>query len=223
MLKGKCGLSGLRIEILSSEFSKIIRDLFPYGGRALDLGCGDGSIGRRIAEQTCVEVFGLDPTAARSGEGLELVKGLGHCLPFKDQVFDVVILASVFEHFKPEQRLPSVKEVFRVLKKNGRLVGQIPNMYFPIELHSGLPLQQYLPKRVSDAYLHLRFPKGVTSDWYRVSVKELNNVAMLSGFRLEFVRRHNYSREVIPYAFRWAFPLLSICPLGFLFSFRKSH
>jgi len=197
--------------------------MFPRGGKALDLGCGEGSIGKKIAEQTCMEVFGLDPATARAGEGLELVEGFSHSLPFKDQVFDVVILASVFEHFKPEHRLPSVNEIFRVLKENGRLIGQIPNMYFPIELHSGLPLQQYLPRQIANGYLRLRCPEGVASDWYRVGVKELNKAATLSGFRLEFVRRHNYSREIIPFGLRWAFPLLSICPLGFLFSFRKSQ
>ncbi len=211
----------MRAEALSSALSGVISNFFPKGGCALDLGCGEGSVTKRVADRVNLDVVGLDPRASTSIGYRKLVSGYGHFLPFSDSVFDAVIMTSVFEHFKPEYRMQSIKEIFRVLKNRGILVGQVPNMYFPVELHSGLPFQQYLPRKMGDAYLHVKYPKAVVSDWYRVSLGELNKLAVISGFRSGFSWRHNYPDGAIPRAMRWAYPFLSIIPIGYIFCFIK--
>ena len=58
-------------------------------------------------------------------------------MPFRSATFDLVSLFSVIEHVEDQEQ--ALYEAFRVLKPGGALVIQIPNRYFPVELHSGLP------------------------------------------------------------------------------------
>jgi predicted SAM-dependent methyltransferase len=79
------------------------------------------------------------------------MKGFADQIPFDNETSDVVVtLISVYEHLLPRQRLASLKEINRVLKGKGILARQIPNMYFPIEVHSTLPFQSYLPKPLAE-------------------------------------------------------------------------
>jgi ubiquinone/menaquinone biosynthesis C-methylase UbiE len=79
------------------------------------------------------------------------MKGFADQIPFDNETYDVVVtLISVYEHLLPRQRLASLKEINRVLKGKGILARQISNMYFPIEVHSKLPFQSYLPKPLAE-------------------------------------------------------------------------
>lgn len=73
---------------------------------------------------------------------LTMIKADGRKLPFKTGVFQMISLLSVLEHI-PEKR-DALSEIFRVLSKHGVIMIQIPNRYFPIELHSGLPMINYI-------------------------------------------------------------------------------
>lgn len=74
---------------------------------------------------------------------LTMIKADGRKLPFKAGVFQMISLFSVLEHI--QEKSDTLSEVFRVLSKNGVILIQIPNRYFPIELHSGLPMINYIP------------------------------------------------------------------------------
>ena len=74
-------------------------------------------------------------------------------LPFRSQSFHVVSMFSLVEHVSDHRRCLS--EAMRVRKQNGDLVIQFPNRYFPIELHSGLPLLFYLPRRVRNWFARI--------------------------------------------------------------------
>lgn len=90
------------------------------GQRVLDLGCGKGRFGRRLAEAGA-EVVGLDLSAAMlaQAQGLERVRASARRLPLADGSFDAVIAVEVFEH------LPALREVLaetrRVLRPGGVL------------------------------------------------------------------------------------------------------
>lgn len=98
------------------------------GNRVLDIGCGDGNYTIAAVERTGVAV-GLDrarPMLAaarqrlRGVEGLAWVEGDAEKLPFKDAIFDVVLIVTVlcFAH-EPGRVL---REAFRVLRSGGRVV-----------------------------------------------------------------------------------------------------
>jgi hypothetical protein len=70
---------------------------------------------------------------------------LGEKLPFSDRQFDIVFSNAVIEHVGSEtkQRL-FVEDALRVSKA---FFLSTPNRFFPVEMHTGLPLLHFLPKR----------------------------------------------------------------------------
>jgi SAM-dependent methyltransferase len=93
--------------------------------RALDIGCGEGQISRRLERQGA-KVVGLDPAAAqvrmarrRGGSSRYLRAGAQH-LPFSDASFDTVVLCLAIEHVEPFES--AIQEVARVLMPGGRFV-----------------------------------------------------------------------------------------------------
>jgi hypothetical protein len=58
------------------------------------------------------------------------------------------------------------------------LAGQIPNVYLPIEVHSKLPFQSYLPKPLAEWYLKKLSTvpwKHNGTNWFRVGPRQLKN------------------------------------------------
>lgn len=92
--------------------------------KVLDVGCGDGSIGRAL-RRIGNEVVSLElpkvATLAKNGYGVRnVVAGDAEATPFRNEAFDVVIAAEIFEHlWCPESFF---KEMHRILRNNGCLI-----------------------------------------------------------------------------------------------------
>jgi SAM-dependent methyltransferase len=79
---------------------------------------------------------------------IRYVQGDALALPFEDGAFDVVFSNAVIEHVgRPEQQRRLVAEVLRVAR---RAFVTTPNRWFPIEVHTRLPLVHWLPDGVAD-------------------------------------------------------------------------
>jgi SAM-dependent methyltransferase len=88
---------------------------------------------------------------------VQYVRGDALELPFEDGSFDVVFSNAVIEHVgaEPEQR----RFVAEVLRVAPRAFVTTPNRWFPIEVHTRLPLVHWLPDMVSHrAYDLVRKP-----------------------------------------------------------------
>ena len=79
-------------------------------------------------------------------QGLRFVRiRAGEPLPFGDREFDVVFSNAVVEHVGSTASQRSfVSEALRVARA---FFVTTPNRWFPVELHTGLPLLHYLPPR----------------------------------------------------------------------------
>ena len=67
----------------------------------------------------------------------------GQSLPFPDKQFDIAFSNAVIEHIGNHKRQRFfIREVLRVAR---RFFIVIPNRWFPVEVHTGLPLLHYLP------------------------------------------------------------------------------
>jgi 2-polyprenyl-3-methyl-5-hydroxy-6-metoxy-1,4-benzoquinol methylase len=99
------------------------------GGTLLDVGCGSGLFLQRM-KLLGWQVQGVepDPAAARQAReacGLEVFTGTLQQRQLPDDFFDVVVLSHVIEHLHDPAAL--LREVYRILKRGGRLVLTTPN------------------------------------------------------------------------------------------------
>jgi SAM-dependent methyltransferase len=68
----------------------------------------------------------------------------GRNLPFANDAFTAIVSGHIIEHTpSPYEYL---KEHIRVLAPGGFLFLEFPNRYYPIELHTGLPSLEHLPR-----------------------------------------------------------------------------
>ncbi|MEO1377925.1 MAG: class I SAM-dependent methyltransferase [Cyanobacteria bacterium J06635_10] len=94
---------------------------------------------------------------------LEIVTYDGKTFPFTDKTFDICWSNAVLEHVGDNQeQINFLKEIKRVAKK---AFITTPNRYFPVEVHTRIPLLHFLPKKIFDRFLHF-IGKGWAADEY---------------------------------------------------------
>jgi SAM-dependent methyltransferase len=92
--------------------------------RVLDVGCGEGQVGRRLARNGATAVVGVDPSRAQLAEarrragGSAFARAEAAALPFADSAFDAAVACLVFEHIRAVD--DAIAEVARVLRPGGR-------------------------------------------------------------------------------------------------------
>jgi len=90
----------------------------PSGARILDLGCSDGSHMDRLGSGG--SVVGVDvslPQLLQAREIAPVVAGVGECLPFGPDSFDLVYVSHVLHHASDHREV--LREIRRVLKPGG--------------------------------------------------------------------------------------------------------
>ena len=130
--------------------------------RCLDLGCSIGVISTHLAD-TFGQVVGVDPLPEaidiarrlHSDSGAEFLNSDGLALPFKDETFDVIVCAQVYEHTTEPGLL--AREVWRVLKPSGSCFFSGPNKLWPIEYHYGWWFVHWLPRTAVHRYCRRRY------------------------------------------------------------------
>ncbi len=107
--------------------------------KILDVGCGDGfyiHIVSKLGQK--IEIIGVDTddNALRSArknlpklKSIKLIKASILRLPLESESFDIVIISEVLEHLDSD--LLGLKEVRRVLKRDGMVLISVPNLNFP--------------------------------------------------------------------------------------------
>ena len=129
------------------------------GKRILDLGCRSGAL--TMAYLAGNEVVGLDVDRRALAEASR--RGIATCwgdveseLPFDAGEFDVVVAGELLEHVRDPASL--LRDVRRVLRPGGRLVGSVPNGF---RLKNRLRFLLGREPEDNPAHLHLFSPRAV--------------------------------------------------------------
>ena len=89
----------------------------------LDVGCGEGTIVEEYRAEGW-NIYGVD-----LNYGSHFVTPANIlAIPFEDKYFDIVLLMDVFEHLSYADQPLALKEISRVLKKDGLMFASIPNL-----------------------------------------------------------------------------------------------
>lgn len=149
--------------------------------RLLDVGCGDGIISFFIKNRV-EKIYGLD----MSSEALKIAEKRGFIVqgkidfdknkfPFENNFFDTVTCLDVIEHVKDPRKL--LNEIYRVLKKDGKLILSTPNIRFTDHLYK-LLFKGTFPKTSEDSKEydggHLHF----------FTFSDIRNLLINTGFKV---------------------------------------
>jgi ubiquinone/menaquinone biosynthesis C-methylase UbiE len=115
------------IAIRNRDQAEMLRDYVHRGDTVLDVGCGTGYLGTRVAERFGAEVTGLDVQDIRAVDiPFQLFDGL--TIPLPDQSFDHVVLSFTLHHC--QDPLTMLKECRRVARRTVLAFEDLPSGRF---------------------------------------------------------------------------------------------
>ena len=121
----------LNQSFLESTRGQLFSDWIGKNKKVLDLGGRDGTLTKHFIKKNNVTLADIDENAlqfAKKNYQVETIKvDLNQSLPFQDNSFDVVVMAEVLEHL-PYPNI-TLGEIKRVLKTNGKFIGNLPLAY----------------------------------------------------------------------------------------------
>jgi len=149
-----------------------------FQGSVLDIGTGDGRMSKLLFSGKLIDV-GIDPdslaveVAGNCGIYKKVLVASASKMPFKDESFSTVVSNSTFEHIKED--LLAVKEVSRVLKKNGRFLFTVPTPRF-VEYLKSVGVKGEKLNKFNKRLDHYRY--RTKDDWEKILEK--NGLTLVS-------------------------------------------
>jgi len=116
-------------KILQSTLTLLTDNKPNLTGNYLDIGSGTGELIELVKTNFNVSCYAVDYTDTLMQDKKQKVDvtDLNHCsLPYDDNFFDAVTFTEVIEHLEDHRKI--LKEINRVLKKDGVLVVTTPNI-----------------------------------------------------------------------------------------------
>ncbi len=169
---------GLLEKFLSNQRSKIVDKNIGESlrsGKILDIGCGNFPY--FLSKINFKEKIGLDKEfGVDCPDDIELINfnfENEKRLPFADESFEVVSILAVLEHIKEDSAMEVLREVRRILKKNGELFITVPrdkgDKLLKILSNIGL-----VSKVEIDEHVQLYNPRNITYQLLSVGFKKSN-------------------------------------------------
>ena len=174
--------------VVQKSASEILLKLLNIGDNddVLDLGCGTGSLARKIRGITKGRVVGIDPSPLMIKEAIKKSVGLdityevisAEELNYKES-FDVIVCNSAFQWFRDPRK--SIQNCYEALRYGGRIGIQAPagNNYCPNFIRAVEAVRE--DERTRDMFLYFKNP------WFLLeSEDEYKKLFESAGFRVGF-------------------------------------
>ncbi len=176
--------------------------------KILDVGCGPGRYLHHLNSMGFLDLTGLDA----SNEAINLLKKLvpqakpvcadATSMPFEDSTFDIVLMVGVFYEIEaPEMHAKLFKEIYRILKPQGKFI-LINNSPY----HLGERLYSFTQK------LELNYLRGEEKTFFCWRVSHGNIKRILSDFSFGLLSSH--PANVAQGLFRFLYGILVKTPVG---------
>ncbi|MEV7966136.1 methyltransferase domain-containing protein [Sphaerisporangium sp. NPDC088356] len=155
------------------------------GGRVLDVGCGIGTSTFRLAESTPAEIVGISNNQSQIDEANRRARarGLDHrvsfenadvlALPYADGSFDVVW---VFEALMHMDRVPTLREIRRVLRPGGRVVVTDLLQHGPLSEDARRTVETHMEEMLSGSLLEQEAYRALVAE-SGLEVVELTDIS----------------------------------------------
>ena len=175
-------------DALTNRIREAIKEV-SSGFRCLDIGCGDGLFGSLIRDRYH-RLYGIDGSKVALKDAVS--RGIHTCLvdldsgflPFRDDIFDCISCLDVVEHIYDPERF--IKEISRVLNRDGILILTTPNIRF-IDFLKRILLNGQFPKTSQD---HGSYDGGHI---HFFTFKDIRDLLSANGFNI--LRERGYDRK----------------------------
>lgn len=205
----------------------------------LDLGCGNGVSTANIKGKM---VVGMDLSknqmikAKKKFPRTNYVVGDAMKLPFKSNTFDLVVAINLLHHIGNSQKV--LREVFRVLKKGGKVLTVDPNLYNPIgftgrELFKLLGLKEVFPtipqfalgeeERQFTKDMYYRLFNSSPFRKFRIEPHRIERLLFFGSVLVPAISSVPFYEEALIFASRAGNALVHIQPLDHLCYFWKGE
>jgi len=194
-----CSVEG-RIE------TELFKDFCSFSGKVLDVGSGPSIPGYFLNNQKIDLAIGLDPliphTKMELKPNVDLIRGIGEFMPFKNNMFDLVCFATSFDHvIYPELVLKEVQRVLkpegqavfwieedRQIKKNliSRGINKTKRVLLP-KLSKKVKTRNEQIKKLQDTVTNLEIPKGAEDHFHIKHFKYNEFTKLCSRLNFEYV------------------------------------
>jgi 2-polyprenyl-3-methyl-5-hydroxy-6-metoxy-1,4-benzoquinol methylase len=172
-----------KIDYFKKRYRRYLQNIRKYKshGKLLDVGCNIGlflvTAKEEGFEATGIELNKECADYAENKFGLDIVNDYLENKGFQDGIFDIVTMFDVLEHI-PDMR-NALGEVRRVLKKDGLLVVQLPN------------LDSVMARLTGSKWVWFTTPDHL----YHFNPKNLSEFLLSNGFKIEHLRTWEPSED----------------------------
>jgi len=165
---------------------KIWTHLRGVNGKVLEIGCGLGENIMAHPNTTGIDISEFIVSEARK-RGVNALVMDAKNLKFKNKEFSGIIMSHMLEHF--ENPAIILKNVHKLLKKNGRLVICVPNPYF---MQDKTHLYCWRPETLKNLLGQCGF-KVINWEWYAKTNLYTKKFVYEVGYRLLKILTHLFS------------------------------
>ena len=123
---------------------------------------------------------------------IKTIIGDGRKTKFPNNTFDIVHSNATIEHVgKFKNQIKFVKEAFRISKKYVFIT--TPNRYFPLDLHTAIPIIHWLPKKIHRIILRMIGHKFLSQE-KNLNLLNLNDlkkicrIIQIKNYKIEFIK-----------------------------------